>query len=321
MMYDAIRNFNLQFAYQPVLEGGDVLPRRQRFLVAGMGGSALAGKLIASIRPELNLVTHRNYGLPKSIEEHTDEWMCVAISYSGNTEETIDAYARAVELGIPTVAIASGGKLLEMARSRNGAYIALPEQGIQPRSAIGFMCMALLVAIREESALSELRSLAEKIHPDAQEDAGKKIAKKLKNKIPIIYSSENNAALGYVWKIKCNENAKVPAFANVLPEANHNEMSGFEVNDLTKKLSKHFAFIFLTDASDHPRVQRRMEVYKNLLEENGYFVIALPLEEGLRSESIFKSSSLADWTSFHMADMYKIDPGPVATIERFKRLL
>ena len=44
----------------------------------------------------------------------------------------------------------------------------------------------------------------------------------------MIAGAELAAAAAYRWKCQFNENAELPAFASVLPEADHNEVVGWE---------------------------------------------------------------------------------------------
>ena len=112
-MRDAILNFPKQFTFQPVIANARVLERRKTCIVAGMGGSHLAADLLGAWKPELDLIMHSNYGLPALVEDRLKNSFLIASSYSGNTEETFDAYDSAQERGIPVAVIATGGTLLE----------------------------------------------------------------------------------------------------------------------------------------------------------------------------------------------------------------
>ncbi len=263
-MQDAILNFPKQFHWRPKIENGP-LKKYKKFVVAGMGGSHLAGDIIKSLRPELDIVVHSDYGLPIGLppflipstslradkEGEKGEFssptpsssppraggenkrsqrrgvLVIASSYSGNTEETIDAFEKAVAENLPVAAIAIGGKLLELAKKHSVPYIQLPDTGIQPRSALGFSMMAMLKLMKQNELLKAARELSQIVRPHNLEQSGKTLAERLKNFVPVIYSSTRNAAVAYNWKIKLNETGKIPAFYNIFPELNHNEMTGF----------------------------------------------------------------------------------------------
>ncbi len=321
MMYDAIKTFNKQFEYQPTIENAGKLVRKNRIIVAGMGGSELAAMLMKLNYPEIDFILHRNYGLPRMGDEKLKDSLVLAVSYSGNTEETIDAFNAALQKGIPVAVIATGGKLLELAQQNSLPYVQMPSTGIQPRMALGLSTMALLKMAGQEKTIEELRKLASSLNPTDFEEEGKKLAQALKDRVPLIYVSKRNEAVGYVWKIKLNETGKIPAFYNVFPELNHNEMTSFDVQESTRHLSKNFSCILIRDSEDHPRIQRRMETLEQLYATRGIPVHRVDLEGTSRLFRIFASLILADWTSFYTADLYHVEAEQVPMVEEFKRLI
>lgn len=321
MIYEAIKNFNQQFAYKPAVGNAAKLKPFKRLIVAGMGGSNLAPELLKIRNPKLEVIAHRNYGLPNLGKKVLKESLIVASSYSGNTEETIDAFNLAVRKNYPVAAISIGGKLLDLARKRKKPYIQLPDTRVQPRLALGFAALALLKLTGDKAAMKEARDLAELLKPAPLERAGKDLAKKLKSFVPVIYASERNRAITYNWKIKMNETGKIPAFANVFPELNHNEMTGFDVKEATQELSKNFHFIFLKDPDDHLKISKRMNITERLYRERGLPVEVLILSGKTKFHKIFSSLALADWTSYYIAKELGVEPEQVPMVEEFKRLM
>jgi len=153
------------------------------------------------------------------------------------------------------------------------------------------------------------------------ENSGRELAEKIKGKIPVIYSSSQNSAIAYNWKIKFNETGKIPAFYNVFPELNHNEMTGFDVKEPTKPLSEKFYFIFLKDEADHPKVIKRMDITKKLYGDRGLSAEMISLDGGNILEKMFSSLLLADWTAYYTAVQYGADPEQVPMVEEFKKLI
>ncbi len=321
MIYDDIKNFQKQFEFEPIIENKDKLVHKDRVLVAGMGGSELAAMLVKGDTPEIDFILHRGYGLSRLGEKKLKETLVVAISYSGNTEETLDAFETAIKQNIPVAVIATGGKLLDRAKEAAVPFIVLPNTGMQPRMSLGFMTMALLTLLGRNSVIAELKKLSHNINPADYEEEGKKLAEALHNKIPLIYASKRNEAVAYIWKIKCNENGKIPAFYNIFPELNHNEMTGFDINEETKHIASNFACILLKDSEDYPRIGRRMEVLQQLYRDRGIAVHPVDFEGSSRFFKIFSSIILADWTSYYIALSYHIDPEPVPMVEEFKRMI
>jgi len=320
-MEEAILNFAKQFEYEPEIENADKLQKLQKFILAGMGGSHLQGEILQAVCPTLDLVVHRDYGLPELSESALKNSLIIASSYSGNTEETISAFEEAIEKGYPVAASSIGGKLIELAKQHKVPYVQIPDTGIQPRSALGFTFKALAKLTGQEEVLRDAATLASQLAPEEYEEKGKALAATLKGSVPVIYSSRRNESVAYNWKIKFNETGKVPAFYNVFPELNHNEMTAYDVTDSTRSLAENFQFIFLKDSEDHPRIQKRMEVLEKLLKDRGLPVEVVSLEGSSYLFKIFSSLILADWTAFYTAKQYGREPDQVPMIEEFKKLI
>lgn len=343
---DAIKNFNEQFGYEPEILNPEklMLNEVRGFVVAGMGGSNLVADLLKIRDPYLDITVHRNYGLPPLLHDEFQKRLLIANSYSGNTEETIDSLEQAVKRGYSAAVIATGGKLIERAKELGLPYIQMPSTGIQPRSALGYNLKAVLKMMGREDLMNEAAKLKDTVNPAEQESAGKELAERIKGRVPVIYSSERNLGIAYNWKIKFNETGKIPAFYNVFPELNHNEMTGFdegavpnrvwvERNAERKKLNAPFHFIFLQDAADHPKIRKRMEVTEKL-----YCKLGLPVEvldlipnqvamegnsvwSGSIFHKIFSSLVLADWAAYYTALGYGLEPEEVPMVETFKKLM
>lgn len=320
-MRDAILNFSKQFAYEPVIENADKLPRKNSFIVIGMGGSHLNADLLHAVDPACDVVSHRDYGLPEVSEKKLRDSIIILSSYSGNTEEVLDAYDESKKKKLDRAVIAVGGTLIDMAKADGIPHVQLPNTGIQPRSALGLSAMALFKLVGKNDLIHDMHALAERIDPSAIESQGKKLADELSGHVPVIYSSRRNETIAWNWKIKLNETGKIPAFYNVFPELNHNEMTGFDVKDATKDLSAQFFFIMLRDSDDHPQVQKRMEVCAQLYRDRGLQVRMIDLKGKSHLEKIFSSLMLADWTSVYTAEQYELESEQVPMVEEFKRLI
>ncbi|OHA62228.1 MAG: bifunctional phosphoglucose/phosphomannose isomerase [Candidatus Wildermuthbacteria bacterium RIFCSPHIGHO2_12_FULL_45_9] len=320
-MEETIRNFPKQFEYNPVIENEAKLQRTGKYLLCGMGGSHLQGDIFQSVLPGFDLSVYQDYGLPCWPEEALKKTLIIASSYSGNTEETVSGFQEALEKGYSLVVISTGGKLLEMAKEKGIPYVQIPDTGIQPRSALGFTFKALAKVVGRDDLVRQAGELAGILKPDVLEQEGKELIKHFEGKIPLIYGSNRNYAIAYNWKIKFNETGKIPAFYNIFPELNHNEMNGFDVTERTKELTNAFFFFFIRDAEDHPRIQKRIAVLHEQLYQRGFPVMLIDLEGSSRLERIFSCLLLADWLAFYIAKFYGRDPEKVPMIEEFKKMM
>ncbi len=319
-MYEAIKNFNKQFLYEPEIKNQENFVKKSGLVVIGMGGSALAPLLLKTWKPELDIIIHRDYGLPEFLGDFIDK-LVILSSYSGNTEEVVDAFKKAKAENLNMAIISTGGKLLSLAKENNVPYIELPNTGIQPRLALGLSIKAFLKFIGEEDELKKTSALATTLNPSDYENDGKMLAQKIKNHIPVIYSSNNNSSIIYNWKIKLNETGKIPAFHNVFPELNHNEMTGFDIKDSTRELSSKFHFIILKDEKDNPEILKRMTVLEKLFKDRNFQVEEIELMGKDTWHKIFSSLVLADWTAYYTALEYGLEPEQVPMVEEFKKLI
>lgn len=318
-MREAIVNFAKQFDYEPAIENESALKKAKNFVVVGMGGSGLTGDLLRGYNPRLDIVVHKNYGLPCLTDGVLKKSLIVLSSYSGNTEEVLDAYQAAKKKELAMAAISLGGKLLEQSKADGVPYIQLPDTEIEPRFALGFSFRALAAIIGEKNALKDSGKLAGLLKPKDFEEKGKKLAEKLKGFTPLVFSSEKNQAAAYNWKIRFNETVRIPAFFNVFPELNHNELAGFDFQKSTENFSRIFYLIFLKDSSDHPRIIKRMEVMETILRDKKMPVENINLKGENFLHKIFSSILLADWTSHYLAKEYDLEGRGEFIVEKFKK--
>ena len=328
MIEEAIRNFPKQFAFEPEIKNAEKLKPFESIVIGGMGGSGLVAGILRALKPELDVAAHHEYGLPAYLMDSTgrpredaNKHLFIASSYSGNTEETIDFFAKAIEKELNVAVIAVGGKLLELAKEKDIPSIQLPDTGIQPRMGLGFMLQSVLKLIGENSLYEDCKKLADILKPEELKLKGKELSEVLMKRIPVVYASRQNLTLAYNWKIKFNEGSKIPAFYNTFPEVNHNEMAGFDVVEGTRELSEKIHFIFINDSDDHPRIKKRMEVLEKLYHDRNLPVVKLELNGVTRPEKIFRSLLLADFTAYHLALKYDVEPEQVPMVEEFKKLI
>jgi glucose/mannose-6-phosphate isomerase len=285
--------------------------------VCGMGGSAIGGDLAtAALGDRLTkpVLVVRGYELPPWAPAGS---AVLCSSYSGDTEETVACYSAAEALGAQRLVATTGGELAEAARADGVTVIGLPA-GLQPRAAVGYMfCVSAELAslagaaprinTEVDAAASHLTGAFE-----AAEKRAEQIAAEIGDAVPVICGSDLTAPVAYRWKTQANENAKVPAFASVLPEADHNELEGWSGAD------RRLAAIFLTDRDQHPRERRRFELTAKAVSPHSAAVIEVETEGETRTERALHAVMLGDLLSLELAKDRGADPLPVDAIEDFK---
>jgi glucose/mannose-6-phosphate isomerase len=307
------------------------IPRRDRpggLVVCGMGGSAIGGDLATAAlgdRATRPITTVRNYGLESWAGPDS---LVLCASYSGNTEETLACFDAAGAAGAGRVALTTGGKLAEAAREEGVPVIGVPA-GMQPRAAVLYMtigaleCAALCGAApglhsEIDTATALLERLAGEWGPDAGDDAEPKaIARALQGSVPVVHGAGPTAAVARRWRTQLNENAKAAAFATELPEANHNEICGWERGRRTAPLSA----VLLEDADQHPRLHKRLELTAAQVERAGAPAIRVEAHGDSRLERVLSLVLLGDLMSVYLAVLEGVDPTPVEAIDRFKAAL
>ncbi|MBN1157537.1 bifunctional phosphoglucose/phosphomannose isomerase [Candidatus Woesearchaeota archaeon] len=292
--------------------GGEI----DMIVVAGMGGSALPGTILQTLF-DLKIPIHicREYFLPATVTRRS---LVFAISYSGNTEETISLFRNAKRIGSKIIAISAGGKLEEISKASEVTHIKIPS-GIQPRSALGYMLSPILNVLENSNIIPPIRKEyleAVKSLPKPEYiEMSRELAKKLKGHIPLIYSSNRFGCVAYKWKINFNENSKVHAFCNYFPEFNHNEINGY-VN-----LSGQFYAIMLHDDEEYLRIKRRMQIIKEMIKGKGVKVTEIMVRGESMISKILSAIYIGDWTSYWLAIENKTNPTPVKIIEELKKKL
>jgi len=328
-MYSMIVGYPEQFAKGLALAKNIHLsPDINEIIIAGIGGSALSPDLVYAffqqdIRVPFSI--HRSYDLPKPVSPQT---LVIAISFSGNTEETISAAAAALKQGAQVAVITTGGKLSELAIANSLPLVWLTKESenFQPRMSSGYVIAVLTqllinANILPESAATALITAATALRQIRLAETGQQIAHQLVGLTPLIYASDNYWPVARIAKIKINENSKVPCFWNIIPEMNHNEMISFDTTKSAASLSKHFYFILLKDKDDHSQITKRMDVLRKLFAKRGLRSEVVLLNGKNAWEKIFSSIMLADWTSYYTARHYHAEPEKVGMVEEFKKLI
>ena len=295
-----------QQAYEPRISG---LPAAASSVVVcgGMGGSALPADALRFLSVVPHVIAHRDYGLPMSVPEGAHY---VALSYSGDTEEALSFAHEALAQGHALSVIASGGRLLALAQDRGLTHVEVPS-GFVPRDALLFMTKALLALIGEEHRADDMAFDA-----DAAARAGSELASFVGASTPVFYASARNELAARIAKIFMNETAKRPAFANVVPELNHNEMQGF-----VQGKNADYVAVFLEDASDGERLQRRMALTEEVLRNEDMRTRRIALPHAHRIETLLYAWWLSREAARSLSREDGINPDGTPLIDAFKRAL
>ena len=169
-----IKNFPKKFEYEPEIINADKLGKYNSYVIGGMGGSGLVAGILRAIKPELDIATHHEYGLPKFLDKDNPPSpgasdgrgrLFIAISHSGNTEETLDFCKSVDEAGLPIAVIAAKGALLGFAEDRGIPDVDLPGDDVQPRMTLGYTLRDALKLIGDDDLYEEAGKLSQTLEP------------------------------------------------------------------------------------------------------------------------------------------------------------
>ena len=303
----------------------------KNIVFTGLGGSAIGAETTRDLLAgeiKIPIFVNRNYGMPAFVSCET---LLFAVSYSGNTEETLSAYEEAIKKRANIIVITSGGKLKELALKHKNMLITIPN-GYPPRCALGYSFIPALTVLSKlgliknkkddlKKALTLVDTLGKKsLNPEIKGRANiaKEIAKKIHNRFTVIYASDKFGSVATRWRGQLAENGKTLSSTHVFPEMNHNEIVGWvKPSNILRK----FTAIILKDRGDNERVKKRMAITASILKKERFKVIEIESSGKSRLERMLYLIYIGDFVSFYLALLNGIDPTPVDRITYLKKQL
>jgi glucose/mannose-6-phosphate isomerase len=300
----------------------------EHVVVLGMGGSGVAGDVLAAIAAPFMAVpvtVSKGYEAPSSVGEGT---LCFAISYSGDTEETLQAAQAAAAAGARMVVLSTGGELQALARTWDAPHIVLPECPM-PRAGIGSVSIPPLIVLERiglfpgatqyvADAVDQLKRRRDKLIVDG--GPAQLLARQIGGTMPVVYGGDAlGAAAAYRFKCQVNENAKAPAFWAPMPEMAHNEICGWgQHGDITRQVMTVVRF---RHAFEHPQVSRRFDLTYDLIDEVVHTIVDIEAAGEGALAQLFDLVIQGDFVSLHMAVEAGVDPGPIPVLLDLKAAL
>ena len=303
--------------------------RIEHVVVLGMGGSGIAGDvLVAAAAPFMSVPVTlvKGYELPDFVDTAT---LVFALSFSGDTEEVLEAATEAFEAGAAIVVVSGGGELVRLAGEWAVPVVAVPDGIPQPRAALGALSVPPLVVLERiglfpgatqwvtQAAEQLARRRDRLVRPGS---LAEDVARRIGRTIPLVHSSQAlGAAAALRWKTQVNENAKSPAFFNVYSELCHNELAGWgQQGDVTRQV---ITLVNLRHDAEHPQVTRRFDLVADVLREVMADVVEVRAEGEGDLAQLLDLALVGDFVSLHLAGHEGIDPGPVPVLDDLKSAL
>jgi len=302
----------------------------KNILITGMGGSSIGGALVAGLSTQINIpvVVWRDYGVPDWVDKDT---LVITISFSGNTEETLNSFKQAAERTDKLVTIAKGGELEVLSRKYKTTHYQINYEG-QPRASFGFLFTSVLsvftklklLEISEDDfreAIVLLRALQKKIDANVPtpNNNAKLFTHKLEDKIPIIYGAGILQEMARRWANELGENSKTAAFFQVIPEMNHNTFNGVK---FPKNLAQKIFVVMLQSKFDHPRNRLRQKAVMQVLDKNRIPYESLVMEPAPTPLSeVLQFTLYGAYVSFYLGIVYESDPSEIEVVDFLKEKL
>lgn len=319
-----------QAKFEPLLEGETRQLDISSVVFAGMGGSALAADMVkALLKSQINVPIEvvKGYDLPGYVGPTT---LVVALSHSGNTEETLSCYDQARQAGAMTAVMATGGKLFAWAEE-DGILRSRVPGGAQPRMSTVYHLRVLLKILQyfnlaDNTIFNEVAESADWLaywlnewvaDRPTEHNYAKQLAEQTVGKTALFYGGELTAPIAYKWKISWNETAKNVSFYNQYPEFSHNEFMGWT----SHPVEKPFAVFDIHSSEERPRIAERMELTDRMLSGRRPKAGVITLVGETLVQQYLWGLALADMTSIYGAILNGVDPTPVDMIEKFKASL
>ena len=297
-------------------------------VIAGMGGSAASGDLIAACaahRVDVPIVVHRGYGLPAVA---TRDSLVVATSYSGDTEEAVSALETAIDRRVPAVAVTGEGRLGRVATQHGIPRIVVPG-GLIPRVALGYLFFPTRTVLAgvgldvvDEAdvteTLDELAALGRDVGPDrpATTNLAKRLALAMRDRVPVIYGGPDTGAVAYRWKTDIEENAKIFAVSGVVPEMNHNAIEAWRA-----PFAGGLQMVLLRDRDESPEIVRRFTLLLDLVGAVPGGVSEAWTRGKSRLARLLALVYLGQWTSYYLALLRGVDPWSTPLLDELKHRL
>jgi glucose/mannose-6-phosphate isomerase len=303
----------------------------ENVVVLGMGGSGMAGEVVAAVAEPMlpvPVVVAKSYECPAFVGPGS---LVFAVSASGDTEETIQAASDAAAAGARIVAVTGGGQLASLALEWEAPVIAVPPDIPQPRAALGAMAIPPLVLLEKlglykgaqswiDEAVWQLKRRRDGLAGAGDGSEAAAVARTIGRTMALVHGGGAvGAAAAQRWKTQINENAKAPAWWSSQPELCHNEICGWgQHGDVTRQV---ITAVALRHDGEHPQMDRRFELVGELMRE----VVADVVEVRAAGEGdlaqLLDLILFGDYVSLWMAVEAGVDPGPVPVLVDLKRAL
>jgi glucose/mannose-6-phosphate isomerase len=300
------------------------IKKPERVFVCGMGGSGVAGDILAGLFPDREIRVFKGYELPAYV---MPEDVVFLLSYSGNTEETLSVFKAAVKRRCTAIAVTSGGELEKECAKHGVPLIKIPK-GVKPRFALGYLLMPMMVILEKarfiekqklELVVKNLKETREeiKIATPAKDNPAKRIALRLIDSVPVVHGFGIYEPVAYRARTQFNENAKVPSFSETFPELNHNSILGWQ----DCSLGRGFSVLMIRDNTESEKMRKRINFTKQLVKKAARSVIEVWSVYPYAISRVLSTMYVLDFATVYLGLLRGKDPGDDSLLAELKTIL
>lgn len=291
----------------------------QHIVICGLGGSGIAGRITKAYFQQSSSISIdlvADYTLPANV---TKDSLIICSSYSGNTEETLSCFDKALIIGAQVICITGGGMLADLANA-NSFPLFKAVHGLQPRMALGYSLTYLLLIVQELSGqpvLEKLQASLPKLKaPKWHQDQGTALIETLDltdQKFLQIVSDGTCLAMAVRLQQQLNENSKIWAQVHEMPEMCHNVIEAITNDNLKGPW-------LLLNSGTNDRNDKRFTYLTDLLSEKGYPTMSMISDASQLSE-LLDGIYIFDWVSILIAHTHGKDSSLIPNIKGLKAYL
>jgi len=291
----------------------------KNILACGLGGSGIGANLVRDLvghRLDIPMIVNKNYFIPGFVNEDT---FVLLNSYSGNTEETLEAMQKVEQRNSKITCVTSGGKLAATAKEKGYDLVEMPAGKPSPRACLGYSFILQLFVLQQHGFISddfvtEIKGAIGLLNENADsiKSKARELADILHNKITVLYAPDQYESVAVRWRQQINENGKLLCWHHIIPEMNHNELVGWrtERDDL--------AVIFFDFENVYERIKTRKKINKDIAAKYTPHTIELDAVGKNKIEQVLHMINLGDWVSYYIAELRKVDAVEVDVIDYLK---
>lgn len=268
-----------------------------KIAVIGVGRGRIAGKILENyIGAKKEVYVLGDSKLPDFFDSHT---LVFVLSYSGDTDNLIDAYRVSLRKGCKIVGISLGGKLQTLCDKQGRDHIKVPF-GKDPRAVLPYFFFPMLTVLHNSGMIEDqatyVSDTIKTLKKDMFKEKGEALARRIIGKIPLIYSTKSVYSAGESWKVSINHNAKTHAFFNMFPEVEYSELEGFG------DLKGLFYVLIIRDSSDERKLKKDIEKAKDTIKKAGIDVMEISISGGCRLTKLFSAVYIGEWVSYFLKE-------------------